>query len=111
MSLIVLKGLHLVAKPNFIVLFLLEALCILVFLAQILFSLILKYFLIQGSVLSEGAKGIAPRHLSRESLNSPLGREIKKNNQIKYSLQDMVIRNLYGFLSLSFIIFWGNGDL
>lgn len=98
MSLIVLKGLHLVAKPNFIVLFLLEALCILVFLAQILFSLILKYFLIQGSVLSEGAKGIAPPRLSWESLNSPLSREIKKkNNQIKYSLQDMVIRKLVWF--------------
>lgn len=50
---------HLVAKPNFIVLFLLEASCILVFLVHILFSRILKYFLIQGSVLSEGAKEIA----------------------------------------------------
>lgn len=110
MSLIILKGRHLVAKPNFIVLFLLEALCILVFLAQILFSLILKYFRIQGSVLSEGAKGIAACRLSRESLNSPLSREIKK---IKLNIHCRIwlLENLYGFLSLSFIIFWGNGDL
>lgn len=103
---------HLVAKPNFIVLFLLEALCILVFLVQILFSLILKYFLIQGSVLSEGAKEIAPC-LSQESLNSPLSGEIQKKTPIKLNIHCRIwlLENFYGFLSLSFIIFWGNGDL
>lgn len=58
---------HLVAKPNFIVLFLFKALCVLVFLVQILFSPILRYFLMQGSVLSEGAKEIA-LHLSESGV-------------------------------------------
>lgn len=85
---------HLVAKINFTVLFLLEALYISV--VSDLFSLIRKYFLVWGSDVS----------VFQKLLHCLLSRETKENTiDLNIFLHDMAIESLHCLFSISFVIF------